>query len=189
MRSPNELSIELDGDWLGGKADGDDATLRLFVGYSGSFENCQIAVYREGASLVEGVWAGGQSSDLGTEEWDAIGEEDPFAGAFATYGTNPGSHAEYRQRVVVLEEAPGLYNVRWYSGTQVYQGTGLLVGNRFAVAAVLTFDERRAHAMWNRRGYALAQYDLATGTGVAVFRDSPDGQPVIGSDQCQRARG
>ncbi len=158
----------------------------LFVGYGGSFESCQIAVYQPGAENIEGVWAAGTSLDLGTEEWSGMGVEAPFVGDFRTYGTNPDSHGVYRQRVTVQPEGSGVYGVRWYSGTQEYLGTGFEVGGRFATAAVLTEGSGMTNVMWAQRGYALAAYDLATGSGVAVLRTTPEAPAVVGPEQIRR---
>lgn len=158
----------------------------FLVGYTGALEASQVAVYQVGAENIEGVWADGRSTDLGTEEWRGIGAPDPFVGGFATYGTNPGGHSTYRMRVAIRDIGAGAYDVRWGSGHQEFLGVGFRVGDRFVTSAVLTYESSWAHTMWSQRGYALGAYDLTTGTGTAVFRASADAVPVVGTEAIRR---
>lgn len=158
----------------------------LFVGYTGSLEASQVAVYQVGYADIEGVWGDGRSTDIGTEEWHGIGAPDAFAGSFATYGTNPGGHSTYRMRVAVRDIGAGVYDVRWISGSQEFLGAGIRVGDRLVTAAVLTYSSTWTHTMWSQRGYALGAYDLRSGTGVGVFRATADGVPVVGVDAIRR---
>ncbi len=159
----------------------------LFVGYGASLETCQIAVYRAGAENVEGVWAGGNSPDLGTEEWQGFGvTEGPFVGDFATYGTNPGAHAIYRQRVGVATGTGVVFDVRWYSSTQEFYGTGVLRGDRLATAAILAADANAANVSWIAQGYGVAAYDLGSGEGTVVVRTSPESAAILGTERIRR---
>jgi len=159
---------------------------RLFVGYGASFEVCQVAVLHRGAENIEGVWAGGTSPDLGTEEWQGAGLEDVFVGDFATYGTNPGTHATYRQRVAALAAGSGVYDVRWYSPTQEFYGTGIAHGDRLATGAVLAADDNAANVSWFQRGYGVAAYDLSSGEGVTVVRQTPEAPALLGQERLRR---
>lgn len=159
----------------------------LFVGYGASLEACQIAVYRAGAENVEGVWAGGTSPDLGTEEWQGLGTtEGPFVGDFATFGTNPGAHAIYRQRVGIATGTGVVFDVRWYSSTQEFYGTGVLRGDRLATAAILAADANAANVSWIAQGYGVAAYDLANGEGTVVVRASPESAALLGHERIRR---
>lgn len=158
----------------------------FYVGYTGALEASQVAVYQVGATDIEGVWADGRSTDIGTEEWRGIGAPDPFTGVFTTYGTNPGGHDSYRMRVAVRDIGAGVYDVRWGSGHQEFLGAGIRVGDRFVTAAVLTYSSTWTHTMWSQRGYALGAYDLTAGGGVGIFRASADGVPVVGVDAIRR---
>ncbi|MBX7191716.1 MAG: hypothetical protein K1X94_06650 [Sandaracinaceae bacterium] len=159
---------------------------QLFVGYGASFEVCQVAVFHRGAENVEGVWAGGTSPDLGTEEWQGVGLEDPFVGDFATYGTNPGTHAIYRQRVATVAAGMGVYDVRWYASAQEFYGTGVVGRDRFATGAVLAADEGAANVSWFARGYGVAAYDLTTGEGTVVVRNTPEAPSLLGREHLRR---
>jgi hypothetical protein len=151
----------------------------------------EVSVDGPATSLVspvprEGVWAGGTSPDLGTEEWQGIGLEDPFVGDFATYGTNPGTHASYRQRVATVASGSGVYDVRWYSSTQEFYGTAIARGDRFVTGAVLAADEGAANVSWFARGYGVAAYDLGSGQGVVVVRNTPEAPALLGQEQLRR---
>lgn len=157
----------------------------FFVGYTGALEASQVAVYGVGEENVEGVWADGRGTELGTEEWHGVGMPDPFAGAFPTWGTNPGG-GSYHMTVTTTDVGSGVYDVRWGSGTQEFLGVGFRVGDRFATAAVLTYQASWAHSMWSQRGYALGIYDLTNGTGVGVFRATAESVAVLGTEQIRR---
>lgn len=161
---------------------------QLFVGYGASFETCQVAVFHAGAQNVEGVWAGGTSPDLGTEEWEGLGAADTlFVGDFATFGTNPGTHAVYRQRVATATTpGSGIFDVRWYARRQEFYGTGVVRGDRLATAAILAADENAANVSWIARGYGVAAYDLDTGDGLVVVRANPEAQAVVGQERLRR---
>lgn len=157
----------------------------LYVGYTGALEASQVAVYHPGELDVEGVWADGRSTDLGTEEWRGLGVPDPFSGAFRTWGTNPGG-GSYSMTVSVSDMGSGVYDVRWGSGHQEFVGVGFRTGDRLATAAVLTYQSSFTHTMWSQRGYVLGIYDLTNGTGVGVFRESAEAVAVVGVDQIRR---
>ena len=159
----------------------------LFVGYGASLDACQVAVYRAGTENVEGVWAGGTSPDLGTEEWQGLGvAEGPFVGDFATYGTNPGAHAIYRQRVATATGTGTVYDVRWYSSTQEFHGTGVLRGEHLATAAILAADANAANVSWIAQGYGVAVYELTSGEGTVVVRTHPESAALLGHERLRR---
>jgi hypothetical protein len=62
----------------------------------------------------------------------------------------------------------------------------LVRGDRFVTGAVLAADEGAANVSWFARGYGVAAYDLGTGEGVAVVRNTPEAPALLGQERLRR---